>query len=195
MRIVPLMAALVLAGCSNKDDEDTGEQEMLGGGGGDGTSECAGAAPVITSITCTNAGLDFLEGMGEVPWLAFEMQLDDEDENLDGYRLEVCHDETIDGAVVAADSPYTPYTSSAERRVRDLHGPLGAQRPHPKDPRHQHPLRVGLRACGRHRHLQRDGDHRLHYARKDGTGEADPENLIRPVVLRGPARPPDGRPP
>ena len=114
MRIVPLMAALVLAGCSNKDEEDTGEQEMLGGGGGDGTSECAGAAPVITSITCTNAGLDFLEGMGEVPWLAFEMQLDDEDGNLDSYRLEVYYDEAIDGAVVAADSPYTPYTGSPQ---------------------------------------------------------------------------------
>lgn len=116
MRMLMLTGALALVGCGKDDDTGSGgDGETLEAGGGDGTDECAGTAPVISNLSCENDGsLVALEGVGDVPVLTFVMDVDDEDGDLDQYRLELYFDEEFDGDVLDADSPYTPSTNTVQ---------------------------------------------------------------------------------
>ena len=108
--MMALVIAAPLAACGDKDGDSGEEPEVLEGGGGDGTDECAGAAPVIDSVTCT-AGVGDV-GDGSSALILFEVAGSDEDGDLDSYSLTLYLDETIDGVVAPEDSPYGPSPGS-----------------------------------------------------------------------------------
>ena len=115
MRRLILVSTLTLFGCGKEGDTGGSGDGTTLGASGDGDEECDSAAPVVTNLTCENDGSRVdLEGVGEVPVLTFAMDVDDEDGDLHRYQLELYYDETIDGEVLDAGSPYTPTTSTVD---------------------------------------------------------------------------------
>ena len=115
MNRLMLVSALTLFGCGKEGDTGSSGDGTTLDATGDGDEECDSSAPVVTNLNCENDGsLANLEGVGEVPVLTFTMDVDDDDGDLHRYQLELYYDETVDGEVLDAGSPYTPTTSTVD---------------------------------------------------------------------------------
>ncbi len=108
-----LWATLMLVGCKDKAEEDTGEGELIDASGDGDDGECGGTPSVITSVTCTPTIGDVGDQLDQ-PILRFDVVATDEDGDLDAYRLSLYLDETIDGVVLPEGSPYGPSTGTTD---------------------------------------------------------------------------------
>jgi hypothetical protein len=108
--------ALLAVACDEKDEDTGGELiEADDGDDGDDGEDCEGTPPTVVSVTCTNRGmLPDPETSVEMPAMNMNIHLDDEDGDLDQYRLELYLDDTIDGTVDTSDSPFGPLVGALE---------------------------------------------------------------------------------
>ena len=119
---VSMKGVLVLSGflllataCDEKDEDSGGELIEAGGDDGDDGEDCEGTPPSVVSVDCSNRGiLPDPETSVEMPAMNLNIHLDDEDGDLHQYRLELYLDETMDGTVDAADSPFGPLVGALE---------------------------------------------------------------------------------
>ena len=107
-RIAMLVALIALPACGDKEDPDQDIEEddtattITDSGGGDGTAECEGSAPVITLVTCSNSGMQD-NGGTDTPTFTFEAAATDADGDLEDYAVEVF----LDGASIGTGTGST----------------------------------------------------------------------------------------
>jgi|GEM_PF-3044120 len=104
-----LMAGILAATIGCGKDKDSGDNTGGGTeltGGGEGTPECGGVAPVITDIQCSNNGLAEYEPGSELPTLLFSIFLEDEDADLSQVEVQLYYDDVIDGVVSTQEPSY-----------------------------------------------------------------------------------------
>jgi hypothetical protein len=116
VRAVPLLAGIVglagtfASGCGG-DKSDSGGDDPYGEelpGGGEGTPECGGEAPVITQIQCSSPGVREYEQGEEHPTLKLSIFVEDADADLSYMEVEIYYDKEIDGAVSTQDPNFAP---------------------------------------------------------------------------------------
>lgn len=106
-----LCLGLALVGCGDKEGDSASAFGEEVEGGGSGSEECGGTAPVITEVVCENIGLQEYE-TGTYPQLLMRMQVTDADKDIHQYSAEVYFDETEDGSVLLDSSPFDPVSGS-----------------------------------------------------------------------------------
>lgn len=91
-----------LSGCTGKEEEDSSDPPDLHG---EDTADCNANAPVLTSVTINNGGLQTFDD-GEHPTVGIEMQVEDDDGDLDVLSMYVWFDAVVDGTVdVSGEAP------------------------------------------------------------------------------------------
>lgn len=94
----------LLVGCGEKTTEE--EAPDLVNTTDD--SGCGGTPPVITSVTCTNTGMDSHSDYGELPTFRLQANVTDEDGDLNYYQLLIDFDDNIDGIEDDEDEQLNP---------------------------------------------------------------------------------------
>ncbi len=119
-RTVSMLAVLgtLATGCGGDKSDSSAE----GGGtelpgGGDGTAECGGAAPIITDVQCSADGLKEFEQGSELPTLLMSMFIEDEDADLNVMEVTVYFDDVVDGTVSTQDPEYPPIVVSLSQET------------------------------------------------------------------------------
>ncbi len=109
-----LLLASLLVACSAKEPVDTGAAPSLGEYGDTG-STCSGTAPVITSLSCENTGLQpHFETKEPTVTMTIEVQISDDDGDLQSYQLDMWFDDDIDGSVDTSGVQFDPQVGTLD---------------------------------------------------------------------------------
>ena len=98
--------SLVLAACTDKEEEETGAPPLdtRPQDSDTGDSCPGGTPPVIESLTTANAGITECEAGQAYPQLDVTVDVTDADYDLESYHYNVWYDDAVDGSVEQGDN-------------------------------------------------------------------------------------------
>jgi len=104
--ILPSSLLLLVLGCQPEVEEGEPPPIPKGGDTGDTAVDCAGVAPVITSLTASADGLHEDEQGQSFPAMVFELQADDVDGDMSFVSYRMWWDDVLDGTVDTSGSAF-----------------------------------------------------------------------------------------